>query len=89
MKRTAVFLFVAAAAVLASSTSLVAQTPAKGGAKPAAPAAADDMVAKRDEKLQSAFLKKAPWLVDFDAAKAESKKTGKPIFTYFTRSYAH
>ena len=35
-----------------------------------------------------AWLEKAPWILDFDAAKAESKKSGKPIFAYFTRSYA-
>jgi hypothetical protein len=28
------------------------------------------------------------WTTDFAAAKAEAKKTGKPIFAYFTRTYA-
>ncbi len=28
------------------------------------------------------------WITDFAAAKAESEQTGKPIFAYFTRTYA-
>ena len=43
---------------------------------------------KRDKKLASAFLKKAAWTTDYDKALEESKKTGKPIFGYFTRSYS-
>ena len=52
-------------------------------------AAEDDLVAKRDAKLQEPFLKKSAWLTDYDQARAEAKKSGKPIFGYFTRSYAH
>ena len=44
---------------------------------------------KRDKKLASEFLKKAAWTTDYDKALEESKKSGKPIFAYFTRSYAH
>lgn len=43
---------------------------------------------KRDKKLASEFLKKAPWHTDYDKALAESKKSGKPVFGYFTRSYS-
>jgi len=43
---------------------------------------------KRDKKLASEFLKKAAWNTDYDKALAESKKSGKPIFGYFTRSYS-
>jgi hypothetical protein len=43
---------------------------------------------KRDQKLKSPFLSKAPWITDFAKAKEESKKSGKAIFAYFTRSYA-
>lgn len=43
---------------------------------------------KRDKKLASEFLKKAAWTTDYDKALEESKKTGKPIFGYFSRSYA-
>jgi hypothetical protein len=42
----------------------------------------------RDKKLKSAFLQKAAWFTDYDKAREESKKSGKPIFVYFTRSYA-
>jgi hypothetical protein len=48
----------------------------------------DDLKKKREEALKEPFLKKAPWLLDYDKALAEAKKTGKPVFAYFTRSYA-
>ena len=44
---------------------------------------------KRDKKLQEPFFKKAAWFTDYDKAREESKKAGKPIFAYFTRSYAY
>jgi hypothetical protein len=43
---------------------------------------------KRDKKLASEFLKKASWSTEYEKALAESKKSGKPIFGYFTRSYS-
>ena len=43
---------------------------------------------KRDEKFQEAWFKAGPWITDYDKARAESKASGKPIFAYFTRSYA-
>ncbi len=43
---------------------------------------------KRDKKLASEFLKKAAWNTDYDKALEESKKSGKPIFGYFSRSYS-
>lgn len=49
----------------------------------------EDLAKKRDEKLEKEFLKKSSWITDYTAAKEESKKTGKPIFAYFTRSYAN
>ncbi len=33
-------------------------------------------------------FQKANWIFDYEAARAEAKKSGKPIFAYFTRSYA-
>lgn len=43
----------------------------------------------RDEKLAKEVFQKAPWIVDdYDKALAQAKETGKPIFAYFTRSYA-
>lgn len=41
-----------------------------------------------EKKLGSAFLTKATWLTDYDAARKAAKESGKPILGYFTRSYA-
>ena len=57
----------------------------------AAPVRAQDQEAFKQnlaKKLESDFLKAAPWLTDFDQAREEAKKSGKLIFAYFTRSYA-
>ncbi len=55
----------------------------------ATPRGADETLEeKRDKKLAEEFLKKAPWITDYDKARAEAKKTGKPVFAYFTRSYS-
>ena len=43
---------------------------------------------KRDKKLASEFLKKSAWTTDYDKALEEAKKTKKPIFGYFSRSYS-
>ena len=56
----------------------------------AAPALAQDEAALKDQlekKLAEPFLKKAPWITDWDAARAEAKKSGRPIFAYFTPSF--
>lgn len=47
-----------------------------------------ELAAKRDKKLQSEFLKLADWITDYDEARTVAADTGKPIFAYFTRSYA-
>ena len=54
----------------------------------AMPAAAQDMAAKKEKKLSGEWLKKAEWNLDFAAAKEAAAKSGKPIFAYFSRSYA-
>ena len=48
----------------------------------------DDYIALRDEKLAKEVFQKAPWVKDYDEARAQAKSSGKPIFAYFTRSYA-
>lgn len=48
----------------------------------------DDLKKRKEKELQEPFLKKAAWLLDYDKAKEAAKKSGKPIFAYFTRSYA-
>ena len=52
------------------------------------PPSQDVLKQKRTEKLAKEVFKKAPWLTDFDEARAQAKKEGKLLFTYFTRSYA-
>lgn len=51
-------------------------------------AAAQSLEERRDKKLSEPWVTKAAWITDYDKARAESKKSGKAIFGYFTRSYA-
>jgi hypothetical protein len=53
------------------------------------PPSQDQLKTQRAEKMAKEVFKKADWTFDYDKARAESKKSGKPIFAYFTRSYAH
>lgn len=53
---------------------------------PAQAAGLAELAALKQKKLESPFLKKTPWLTDYDAALAESARTQKPIFAYFTVS---
>jgi hypothetical protein len=48
----------------------------------------EDLVKKKEKKLASKWLTKAPWITDYDQAREQAKNSGKPIFAYFTRSYA-
>ncbi|MHC4972123.1 MAG: hypothetical protein ACYTG3_07310 [Planctomycetota bacterium] len=41
-----------------------------------------------DQKLAKPFVKNAAWILDFAEAKRKAKELQKPIFAYFTRSYA-
>ncbi len=50
-------------------------------------ATAQDMAANLEEKLAKEFVTNANWTTDYDAARDTAKKTKKPIFAYFTRSY--
>ncbi len=43
---------------------------------------------KLEKKLAKDFVKNATWELDLETAKKKSKESGKPIFAYFTRSYA-
>lgn len=42
----------------------------------------------RQARLQKPVFQQNGWGTDFDRARAASKQSGKPIFAYFTRSYA-
>jgi hypothetical protein len=70
-------------AALAAIFAVGAWSPAQDKKK-----ADDSMEGKLAKLLEEPFFKKAPWITDYDAARAEAKKSGKPIFVYFTRSYA-
>ena len=58
----------------------------------AGPAAAqgeqEKLRAKAKKKLAKPFVTFAPWVLDYDAARARAKKENKLILAYFTRSYA-
>ena len=47
-----------------------------------------DLEEKYAEKLEKDFAKKIPWETSLEEAMKKSRETGKPIFGYFTRSYA-
>lgn len=49
----------------------------------------DDLIAEREKKLAKPVFQKANWIFDYDQARAEAKKQGKFLFTYFSRSYAY
>ena len=49
----------------------------------------EELIKLREEKLAKPVFKLAPWKTDYDAVRAEAKASGKPMFAYFSRSYAH
>ena len=48
----------------------------------------DEMTANYAEMKTHSWFTGGGWITDFDAAKAKAEATGKPIFAYFTRTYA-
>ena len=48
----------------------------------------EEMKTRYEAMLASGWYTGAGWTTDFAAAKARAKKLSKPIFAYFTRSYA-
>jgi hypothetical protein len=49
----------------------------------------DEMKAKFAEMQTEPWFTGGDWITDFDAAKAKAAETGRPIFAYFTRTYAY
>ena len=45
-------------------------------------------IEKRDAKMAHEVFQKADWIFDYDKVREQAKASGKPIFAYFTRSYA-
>ncbi|MHC4549949.1 MAG: hypothetical protein ACYTEZ_14350 [Planctomycetota bacterium] len=54
----------------------------------AAAATGQDLAANLEQKLAQPFVKNAAWVTDFDAARKKAREANRPIFAYFTRSYA-
>lgn len=46
----------------------------------------EELTQLREEKLSKPVFE--GWVSDYAEAKSQAKETGKPIFAYFTRSYA-
>ena len=64
--------------------------PLSANIEPASPVTQDpaELEKKYQDKLGKEFLKAGPWMLDYDAAREEARKSGKNLFVYFTRSYA-
>lgn len=69
--------------VTAGATALAALL-----AAPAPAQSQEQYVARKEAKLAEPWLQNADWILDYDEAKAAAAKSGKPIFAYFTRSFA-
>jgi hypothetical protein len=53
-----------------------------------ASAHAQSLEEKYTQKLEKDFVSKIEWVRTLEEAQAAARKTGKPVFAYFTRSYA-
>ena len=49
----------------------------------------EELIQLRDAKLALPVFQKAAWSFDYDKARADAAASGKLIFAYFSRSYAH
>jgi hypothetical protein len=68
--------------VLLAALTLSASLPAQQKSQ-------EELIKLSQEKLAKPVFKLAAWHTDYDAVRAEAKASGKLIFAYFTRSYAH
>lgn len=48
---------------------------------------AQDLEARLEAKLAQPFVKNAAWVTDYEKALEESRRSGKLVFAYFTRSF--
>ena len=48
----------------------------------------EKMKASYEDMLTHDWYKDGGWITDFAVAKTRAKESGKPIFAYFTRTYA-
>lgn len=47
-----------------------------------------DLKAKLEKKVKAKFVETGGWLLDYQEARRQAEKQGKPIFVYFTRTFA-
>ena len=47
-----------------------------------------DLKAKLENKLKAKFVETGGWLLDYQEARRQAEMQGKPIFVYFTRTFA-
>ncbi len=71
-----------AGAVIAGALALTPALPAQTKSQ-------EDLIAEREKKLAKPLFQEAAWFFDYDEARAEAKKQGKLLFTYFSRSYSY
>ena len=69
-----------AGALIAGTLALTAALPAQSQ---------EGLIAERAKKLAKPVFEKANWIFDWDEARAQARKQGKVLFTYFTRSYSY
>ena len=71
-----------AGAVIVGGLALAAALPAQQKSQ-------EELIVEREKKLAKPVFHEANWLFDYDQARAEARKQGKLLFTYFTRSYSY
>jgi len=49
----------------------------------------EELTKRYEKMLESPWIAKGHWIVDYDEARARAKREGKLIFVYFSRSYAY
>lgn len=59
----------------------------RGAAAPV-PQGQEELKQKRQQKLDKPVFKRAAWIADYDAARAQAKQAGTLLLVLFTRSYA-
>ncbi|MGB1070911.1 MAG: hypothetical protein ACPG1Z_04520 [Planctomycetota bacterium] len=47
-----------------------------------------DLKAKLEKKVKAKFVETGGWLLDYQEARRQAEKQDKPIFVYFTRTFA-
>lgn len=49
----------------------------------------EELKKRKEKKLNEPWTKNGDWIFDYEQALKKAEETGKPIFAYFTRSYAY